>query len=90
MKALNNEIDIYFQHSKQSWGKYLIFATIKYKGQTEQFEAVSHDSDFFDELNDKIFNQSKFDEIQQLYYDKFFSYFEVKIIDFCYQIDIEQ
>ena len=90
MKILENEVEIYFSESKTGYGNYEIIAKISYQNEIEYFNAITHRSDLIDEINEMIFNQKTFDEVQKFYYDNFYNLFEIKIIDFCYQIDIEE
>jgi hypothetical protein len=88
MKAFNNEADLYFSNPKIGYGQWNIICEVTYKNEKKEFSNHFTDSLFIDELSDMKSEGKSFEEIQQVYYDKFFnSRLEEKIVEWMFEID---
>lgn len=84
MRALNNTIDVTFSYISQGAGHYSIYADVSYPLGKKLFYTLTNDTEWVDNYNDKKSEGSSYDELQQMYHDKFMYLFVDDIIMWMY------
>ena len=86
MKALNNSIELKFDRIGHGVGWYTIYAEVLYDVNKQTFTKLTNDSEWLDNYNKKA-DGASYDELQQMYYDKFMDLFVDDIIMWMYEIE---